>query len=108
LDKTDGGFDAAMVRLEFRITFEQIPSRMPDFRVEEAGLRPSLVPAMVAGYEHVPFVFMPGKKVGGPRIPTDLSEVLHSTSLVGKSIRRPRMGRGTRFSLTIPKRPLGG
>jgi cytochrome P450 len=57
-----------MVRLEFRIMFEQILSRMPDFRVEEAGLRPSPVPAIVAGYEHVPFVFMPGKKVGGPRI----------------------------------------
>ena len=57
-----------VVRLEFRIMFEQILSRMPDFRVEEAGLRPSPVPAIVAGYEHVPFVFMPGKKVGGPRI----------------------------------------
>jgi cytochrome P450 len=57
-----------MVRLEFRIMFEQILSRMPNFRVEEAGLRPSPVPAIVAGYEHVPFVFMPGKKVGGPRI----------------------------------------
>ena len=58
---------ADVVRLEFRIMFEQILSRMPDFRVEEAGLRPSPVPAMVAGYEHVPFVFMPGKKVGCPR-----------------------------------------
>ncbi len=57
-----------VVRLEFRIMFEQILSRMPDFRVEEAGLRASPVPAIVAGYEHVPFVFMPGKKVGGPRI----------------------------------------
>ena len=57
-----------VVRLEFRIMFEQILSRMPDFRVEEAGLRPSPVPAIAAGYEHVPFVFMPGKKVGGPRI----------------------------------------
>ncbi len=57
-----------VVRLEFRIMFEQILSRMPDFRVEEAGLRPSPVPAVVAGYEHVPFVFTPGKKVGGPRI----------------------------------------
>ena len=56
-----------MVRLEFRFMFEQILSRMPDFRVEEAGLRPSPVPAIVAGYEQVPFVFMPGKKVGGPR-----------------------------------------
>jgi hypothetical protein len=57
-----------VVRLEFRIMFEQILSRMPDFRVEEAGLRPSPVPAVVSGYEHVPFVFMPGKKVGDPRI----------------------------------------
>ena len=60
-----------MVRLEFRIMFEQVLSRMPDFRVEEAGLRPSPVPAVVAGYEHVPFVFTPGKKVGGPRIADD-------------------------------------
>jgi cytochrome P450 len=59
---------ANAVRLEFRSMFEQILSRMPDFRVEEAGLRPSPVPAIVAGYEHVPFVFMLGKKVGGPRI----------------------------------------
>jgi cytochrome P450 len=28
-----------VVRLEFRIMFEQILTRMPDFRVEEAGLR---------------------------------------------------------------------
>jgi cytochrome P450 len=55
-----------VVRLEFRIMFEQVLNRMPDFRVEEAGLRPSPRPAIVAGYEHVPFVFMPGKKVGGP------------------------------------------
>lgn len=41
---------------------------MPDFRVEETGLRPSSVPATVAGYEHVPFTFVPGKNVGGPRI----------------------------------------
>jgi cytochrome P450 len=59
---------ADVVRLEFRIIFEQILSRMPDFRVEEAGLRPSPVPAIVAGYEHVPFVFRPRKKVGRPRI----------------------------------------
>ncbi len=57
-----------VVRLEFRIMFEQILSRMPDFRVDEAGLRPSPAPAIVAGYEHVPFVFTPGKKIGGPRI----------------------------------------
>jgi hypothetical protein len=60
-----------VVRLQFRIMFEQILSRMPDFRVEEAGLRPSPVPAIAAGYEHVPFVFRPGKKVGGPRIADD-------------------------------------
>ena len=57
-----------VVRLEFRSMFERILSRMPDFRVEETGLRPSPMPAIVAGYEHVPFVFTPGKKVGGPRI----------------------------------------
>ena len=59
---------ADVVRLEFRIMFEQILSRMPDFRVEEAGLRPLPVPAIAAGYEHVPFVFKSGKKVGGARI----------------------------------------
>jgi cytochrome P450 len=57
-----------VARLEFRTLIEQILSRLPDFRVEEAGLRPLPVPAIVAGYEHVPFVFTPGKKVGGPRI----------------------------------------
>jgi len=35
-----------MVRLEFRIMFEQILSRMPDFRVDEAGL-PSMCNAQV-------------------------------------------------------------
>ena len=59
---------ADVVRLEFRSMFEQILSRMPDFRVDEAGLRPSPGPAVVDGYEHVPFVFMLGKKVGGPRV----------------------------------------
>ena len=49
-----------MVRLEFRTMFERILSRMPDFRVEEAGLRPSPVPAVVAGYEPAPFVFTRG------------------------------------------------
>ncbi len=57
-----------VVRLVLRIMFERILSRIPDFRVEEAGLRSSPVPVVVAGYEHVPFVFKPGKKVGGPRI----------------------------------------
>jgi len=59
------------VRLEFRIIFEQILSRIRDFRVEEAGLRPAPVPAIAAGYEHVPFVFTAGKKVGGPRFADD-------------------------------------
>ena len=59
---------ADVVCLEFRTMFGQILSRMPDFRVGEAGLRPSPVSVVVAGYEHVPFVFTPGKKVGGPRI----------------------------------------
>jgi cytochrome P450 len=49
------------VRLEFRILFEQVLSRIHDFRVEEAGLRPAPVPAIAAGYEHVPFVFTAGK-----------------------------------------------
>jgi Cytochrome P450 len=43
-----------VARLEFRIMFEQILSRMPDFRVEEAGLRPSPVPAIVAGRVEIP------------------------------------------------------
>jgi len=37
---------------------------MPDFRIEEARLRPT--PAMVAGYAQVPFVFAPGRRAGGP------------------------------------------
>jgi hypothetical protein len=41
---------------------------MPDFRVDEAGLRPSPAPANAAGYAHAPFVFTLGKKFGGPRI----------------------------------------
>jgi cytochrome P450 len=57
-----------VVRLEYLTMFERILSRMPDFRVEEDGLRPSPVPAIVAGYEHLPFTFVPGRKVGGPRI----------------------------------------
>ena len=60
------GADA--VRLEFRTMLAQILRRMPDFRVEEAGLRPTLTPAVVAGYAHAPFVFAPGKKAGGPYI----------------------------------------
>ena len=59
---------ADVVRLEFRSMFERILRRMPDFRVEEGGLRCSPVPINVAGYEHVPFTFTPGKKVGDPRI----------------------------------------
>jgi cytochrome P450 len=57
-----------VVRLEFRILFERILSRIPEFRVKEAGLRPSPVPAIVAGYERLPFVFAPGERVGGPRL----------------------------------------
>ena len=59
---------ADVVRLEFRTMFEQVLSRMPDFRVVEAGLRPSPGPSIVAGYEQLPFTFKPGKRVGGPRI----------------------------------------
>ena len=55
---------------------------MPDFRVEETGLRPAPIPGIVAGYEHVPFVFTPGKKEAVAASPTDLSEVLRSTSLM--------------------------
>jgi hypothetical protein len=44
---------------------EQVLRRTPDFRIEEAKLRPT--PAMVAGYAQVPFVFAPGRKPGGPR-----------------------------------------
>jgi cytochrome P450 len=59
---------ADVVRLEFRSMFAQMLSRMPDFRVEQAVLRPSPVPINVAGYEHVPFTFTPGKKLDGPHI----------------------------------------
>jgi cytochrome P450 len=57
-----------MVRLEFQTLFEQILGRLPDFRVEEAGLQATAAPGVVAGYERVPFVFTPGKKVAGLRI----------------------------------------
>ena len=60
------GADA--VRLEFHSILGQILRRMPDFRVEEAGLQPTPVPAMVAGYAQVHFTFTPGKRLGGPRI----------------------------------------
>jgi cytochrome P450 len=60
-----------LIRLEFRILFEQVLSRMRDFRLKEVGLRPSPNPAIVAGYQYVPFNFMPGNKVGGPRIADD-------------------------------------
>ncbi|HTV58953.1 MAG TPA: cytochrome P450 [Verrucomicrobiae bacterium] len=59
---------ADTVRLEFQTMLGQILRRMPDFRVEEAGLRPTLVPVVVAGYTRVPFVFAPGRKVGGSHI----------------------------------------
>jgi hypothetical protein len=42
------------------------PFRVTTSASRRSGCDPSPVPAMVAGYEHVPFVFMPGKKVGGP------------------------------------------
>jgi len=60
-----------MVRLEFRTMFERVLRRMPDFRVGDAGLQLSPVPAVVAGYEHAPFIFTRGEKVGGPRIVDD-------------------------------------
>ena len=66
-----------VVRLEFRILFEQMLRRMPDFLVEEDELRSSPVPAVVAGYERVPFTFPPGKKAGGPRIADDPDGPLH-------------------------------
>jgi cytochrome P450 len=58
-----------VARLEFRILFQHILQRMPDYRIAEAGLKPSPVSGVVFGYEHVPFTFTPGKRVGGPRIP---------------------------------------
>jgi cytochrome P450 len=51
------GADA--VRLEFRTLFEQLLRRIPDFRIDEAGLRPTAKPGVVAGYTHAPFVFTP-------------------------------------------------
>jgi cytochrome P450/enoyl-CoA hydratase/carnithine racemase len=59
---------AEAVRLEFRTMLGQILKRIPDFRVQEAGLQPTLIPVVAAGYAHVPFVFTPGRKVGGPHI----------------------------------------
>src|ERR1700677_1468280 len=49
------------VRLEFRTVFERVLSRMPDRRVGDGRLRLSPVPAVVAGYEHAPFVFTRGE-----------------------------------------------
>ncbi len=92
-----------VVRLEFRIVFEQILSRMPDFRVEEAGLRPSPAPAIVAGYEHVPFVFMPGKKVGGPPSPTDLSEAWSGNPYGGRAWLSADPGESTTYSACTPE-----
>jgi cytochrome P450 len=57
-----------VARLEFRILFEQILKRLPDYRIIETGLKPSPVSGVVFGYEHVPFVFTPGARLGGPRI----------------------------------------
>jgi len=56
------------VRLEYQSMLGQILKRMPDFRVEETGLRPTPTPVTVAGYAQVPFSFVPGRKVGGPHI----------------------------------------
>ena len=57
-----------VARLEFRVLFEKILRRMPDYQIDEAGLKPSPVTGVVFGYEHAPFSFTPGKRVGGPRI----------------------------------------
>jgi len=57
-----------VARLEFRVLFQHILQRMPDYHIDEAGLKPSPVSGVVFGYEHAPFTFTPGKRVGGPRI----------------------------------------
>ncbi len=57
-----------VARLEFRVLFQHILQRMPDYKIHEDGLKPSPVSGVVFGYEHVPFSFTPGKKVGGPKI----------------------------------------
>ena len=54
------------VRLEFHSMLGQILRRIPDFHVEEAGLQPTLMPAIAAGYTHVPFTFAPGQKWAVP------------------------------------------
>ena len=50
-----------VVRLEFRSMFERILSCMPTFASRRPGCDPRPMPAIVAGYEHVPFVFTPGR-----------------------------------------------
>jgi cytochrome P450 len=49
---------AALARLEARIAMQEIIRLMPDFHVDEAGLKRMHSPA-VRGYTHVPVAFMP-------------------------------------------------
>jgi len=51
-----------VARLEFRLLFEQILERLPDFEIDEKRLRHSPVSGVVHGYESVPFTFTPGSK----------------------------------------------
>ena len=57
-----------VARMEFRVLFERILARIPNYRIVEAGLQPSPVTGVVFGYEHAPFTFTPGARLGGPRI----------------------------------------
>jgi cytochrome P450 len=49
-----------LARLEFRIALEQVLRRIPDFRVEEAGLRVQPDVGTTFGYAAIPVRFAPG------------------------------------------------
>jgi cytochrome P450 len=49
---------AALARLETRVVFEEVLKRIPEYEVEEAGLRRAHNPN-VRGFTHVPTRFAP-------------------------------------------------
>jgi cytochrome P450 len=53
---------AALARLEAKVAFEEILAAMPDFVVDEGGLKRMHAPS-VRGYTHVPVEFTPAKGV---------------------------------------------
>jgi len=51
---------ASLARLETRVAFEEILARIPDFAVDESGLR-RVHSGNVVGYSHVPISFTPSR-----------------------------------------------